>query len=117
MSLTDSTPTQLNAEVTGRLLDVLEDIVHNVEIHFDFSICHPNYKPLQLPVEVIARFQKLPEQMQRKYRSLQLRSFLYGIYYNGSLRSMLTLNGEGNSLNLNLENNIFLGIDIAFYQL
>ncbi len=114
--LLNSPPIQQSTGVTGQLLNVIEDIVHKVEIHSDFSIRHPDYKPLELPTEVIARFQQLPEQMQQKYLSLQLRSFLYGIYYNGSMRSTLALDGDENGLNLDLENNTLLGVDIAFYQ-
>jgi hypothetical protein len=116
MQLLDSTQIQLYTERNRRLLDVLEDIAHKVEIHSDFSIRHSDYKPLELPTEVVARFQQLPEQMQQKYLSLQLRSFLYGIYYNGSMRKTLALDGEENGLNLDLENNTFLGVDIGFYQ-
>lgn len=114
--LLNSPPIQQSTGITGQLLNVIEDIVHNVEIHSDFSIRHPDYKPLELPTEVVARFQQLPEQMQQKYLSLQLRSFLYGIYYNGSMRNVLAPDGEENGLNLDLENNTLLGVDIAFYQ-
>ncbi|PSB27517.1 T3SS effector HopA1 family protein [Chlorogloea sp. CCALA 695] len=113
--LLNSSPTQQSTGVTKQLLDVLEDIVH-IEIHSDFSIRHPDYKPLKLPAEAVDRFQQLPEQMQEKYLSLQLRSFLYGMYYNGSMRSVLAPEGEENGLNLDLENNTLLGVDMAFYQ-
>ncbi len=116
MQLLDSTQNQSHAGVNRRLLDVLEDIVRKVKIQTDFSIRHPDYKPLELPAEAIERFQKMPDSMQKKYLSLQLRSFLYGIYYNGSMRSVLALDGEGNGLPLDLENNTVLGIDVAFYQ-
>ncbi|AFZ24513.1 hypothetical protein Cylst_2283 [Cylindrospermum stagnale PCC 7417] len=116
MALLTSSQTQPLAELTGRLLAVLEDIVHKVEIKSDFSIHHPEYKPLVLPTEVITYFQKMPSQMQQNYLSLRLRSFLYGIYYNGSMRSSLALDGEENALPLNLENNTFLGVDLGFYE-
>jgi hypothetical protein len=116
MQLLDSTQTQLHAGVNSQLLIVLEDIVNKVEIQSNFSIRHPDYKPLELPAEAIERFQKMPDQMQQKYLSLQLRSFLYGIYYNGSMRSALAPDAEGNGLPLDLENNTVLGIDVAFYQ-
>ncbi len=103
-------------QITGRLLKVLEDILHNVEIYPDFSIRHPGYKPLELPSDAVERFQKLPEQMQQKYMSLQLRSFLYGIYYNGYLQNILAPDADENSLILDLENNTFLGVNVAFYQ-
>ncbi|OUL25706.1 T3SS effector HopA1 family protein [Nostoc sp. 106C] len=114
MQLLNSTQSQLT--LTGRLLDVLQDIVRKIEIKSDFSIHHPDYKPLELPSQIIERFQKMPTQMQQKYLSLQLRSFLYGIYYNGSMRTALALNSEGNALPLDLENNTVLGIDISFYE-
>lgn len=116
MQLLDSTQTELHAGVNRRLLNVLEDIVRKVKIQSDFSIRHPDYKPLELPAEVIDWFQKMPDSMQQKYLSLQLRSFLYGIYYNGSMQSTLAPDAEGNGLPLDLENNTVLGIDVAFYQ-
>lgn len=116
MQLLNSHQDQPETALTGRLLDVLQDIVHKVEIKPDFSIHHPDYKPLELPDEVVERFQKMPTQMQQKYVSLQLRSFLYGIYYNGSMRSTLALDGEGNALPLDLENNTVLGVDVGFYE-
>jgi hypothetical protein len=116
MPLLNSTQLQPLTESTGRLLEVLEDIVHKVEIQSDFSIRHPDYKPLELPSEVVTRFQKMPTQIQDKYISLQLRSFLYGIYYNGSMRTALALDTEENSLPLDLENNTVLGVDLGFYE-
>ncbi|NEO51912.1 MAG: hypothetical protein F6K54_01690 [Okeania sp. SIO3B5] len=103
------------AEITGRLKEVLSDIVEKVEISSDFSIRHPEYKPLDLPAEVVARFQALPKQMRDKYLSLQLRSFLYGIYYNGSMQTSLALDSEENDRPLDLENNTFLGVEMEFY--
>ncbi|MEA5603411.1 T3SS effector HopA1 family protein [Nostoc sp. UHCC 0252] len=116
MSLLDLTQPQRFTELTGKLAEVLEDIVHKIEIHTDFSIRHPDYKPLELPSEAVSRFQKMPKQMQQKYLNLQLRSFIYGIYYNGSTKNALALDGETNSLPLDLENNTFLGVDLDFYE-
>ncbi len=106
----------LETNPTGKLLEILQDIVEKVEIRLDFSIHHPDYKPLQLAVEVVERFQLMSNQMQQKYLSLQLRSFLYGIYYNGAMRSGLALDREENNLPLDLENNTLLGVDIEFYE-
>ena len=103
------------AEITGGLKEVLSDIVERVEISSDFCIRHPDYKPLDLPAEVVARFQALPKQMRDKYLSLQLRSFLYGIYYNASMQTSLALDSEENSRPLDLENNTFLGVEMEFY--
>lgn len=116
MQLLDSPQTQLSTGTTGQLLDVLEDIVNKVEIKSDFSICHPEYKPLELPSEAVERFQHLPENMRQKYLSLQLRTFLYGIYYNGAIRTELAPDTDDNSPPLDLENNTIRGVDLGFYQ-
>jgi HopA1 effector protein family len=106
----DTAPQELQA--------ALQDIANKVEIvESNFCIRHPDYKPLELPTEAIERFGQLPSDLQNKYLSLQLRSFLYGIYYNGSLKEALAPNADTDDLALhqNLENNTLLGIDLAFY--
>lgn len=103
---------------SSQLLNTLEDIVNKVQIESNFQITHPNYKPLELPPDAIARFQRVPQEIQAKYLSLQLRSFLYGIYYNGSLKTTLSLEQNTNTANLHqdLENNTFLNVDLEFYE-
>ncbi|MBW4688255.1 MAG: hypothetical protein KME40_25000 [Komarekiella atlantica HA4396-MV6] len=116
---------QLLASLESQLQDVpeslqtsLEDIVHQVQIESHYSIRHPDYQPLELPESAVSRFQQLPLDLQNKYLGLQLRSFLYGIYYNGSLKRDLGSNAEVTNLalNQNLENNTLLGVDLAFYD-
>jgi hypothetical protein len=114
--LLDSPQIQRSDVATGRLLDALQDIVSKVQIQSDFCIRHPDYKPFELPAEVVARFQQLPADFQRKYLSLQLRSFLYGIYYNGCMRTALAPDADSNPLPLDLENNTLLGVDLGFYN-
>ncbi|MEH2398128.1 T3SS effector HopA1 family protein [Nostoc sp.] len=118
MQLRNSSQTQQPDSASQHLLDTLQDIVSNVQIHPNFCISHPNYKPLELPDEVVARFQRMPTDIQNKYFSLQLRSFLYGIYYNGSMRATLAPDADsvGLALQQDLENNTRLGVDIAFYE-
>ncbi len=60
--LLDSPQTKIDIR-SNRLQTVLEDIVNQVEIRTDFSVRHPDYKPLELPEEAVARFQKMPQQM------------------------------------------------------
>ena len=93
------------------LRDVLWDISNHVEIQSDFSIHHPGYKPLELPAETVSRFQHIPSELQQKYLSLRLQSFLYGVYYNGSMREALAIATEetNSTLQPNFENNTFLG--------
>lgn len=95
----------------------LQDMVHNLHISANFCIQHPDYQPFELPPEMVARLQKLPPEQQRHYLSLQLRSFLYGIYYNGSMRQALAPESEMvQAAQPNWENNTFLGVDLGFYQ-
>ncbi|MCJ8279567.1 MAG: T3SS effector HopA1 family protein [Rivularia sp. ALOHA_DT_140] len=114
--LINSNQTQIINEDNGKLIDVLQDIACNVEIKSHFCILHPNYQPLELPEETIARFENLSNQMQQKYLSLQLQNFLYGIYYNGSLQSQLALDNQTKNLPIDLDNNSILGIDVDFYE-
>lgn len=118
MQLGNFSQTQQPDSASQQMLDTLQDIVSNVQIHSNFSISHPNYKPLELPDEVVARFQLMPADIQNKYLSLQLRSFLYGIYYNGSMRTTLAPDTDSAGLapHQDLENNTRLGVDIAFYE-
>jgi HopA1 effector protein family len=116
MQVLDSLQRQLSISASDRVLNSLQDIAQNVQIQSDFCICHPNYKPLELPAEAIARFEQLPLDLQNKYMSLQLQSFLYGIYYNGSMKASLALDSTDNLLHQNLENNSFLGVDLDFYE-
>ncbi|MEA5552449.1 T3SS effector HopA1 family protein [Anabaena cylindrica UHCC 0172] len=116
MQLLKSSHNQSIVKSNNQLLDILQDMVHKIDIKSNFYIHHADYKPLELPTEVVGRFQKMPVEMQQKYLSLQLRSFLYGIYYNGSMQSALALDGEANGLPLDLENNTVLGIDMGFYE-
>ncbi|MBD2167797.1 hypothetical protein H6G04_25765 [Calothrix membranacea FACHB-236] len=118
MQLLDSLQHRLLVDAPQNALNAIQDIARNIQFQSNFSICHPAYKPLELPEEVVTRFQNVPLELQTKYLSLQLRSFIYGIYYNGSLRNTLAL-GESSSnllLQQNLENNTLLGVDWEFYQ-
>jgi HopA1 effector protein family len=98
------------------LAETLQNIVKDVQIKANFSITHPDYKPFELPQELLARILNMPGEIQDKYLSLMMRSFLYGIYYNASMVKSLTVDNEGKNLALDLENNTFLGVDLDFYQ-
>jgi HopA1 effector protein family len=116
----DSLQTSL-LDVPQPLQVLLQDIANNLEIQSFYSIKHPNYKPLELPSEAVSRFQQLPSDLQNKFLKLQLSNFLYGVYYNGSLKKVLAIDAdETDSINKNiaqkLENNTFLGVDVAFYD-
>lgn len=99
-----------------RLSRVLQDIATNVTIEPNFCIRHPQYQPFQVPAEMTGRFDNIPADLRQKYLSLQLRSFLYGIYYNGSLQAELALENSSQPKTRfqNLENNTYLGMDVSF---
>ena len=102
---------------TNQLLDSLFDIASNIQIESNFCIIHPNYQAFALPKKVADRFQQNLPVLQRKYLTLLLRNFIYGIYYNGSLKNILALNAEPANLlpHQTLENNYIFGNDWEFY--
>ncbi|BAZ41701.1 hypothetical protein NIES4101_76690 [Calothrix sp. NIES-4101] len=106
-------------ETTDKLTETLQNITSDIQIEANFCIRHPNYQPFALPADVVARFERNPPQLQQKYRVLLLRNFIYGIYFNASLRNSLTNTplrvSKVYSLHHNLENNSILGIDKEFY--
>ncbi|MEA5626812.1 T3SS effector HopA1 family protein [Nostoc sp. UHCC 0251] len=115
MQLLDSLQSQLLTSAPNRVLDSLQDIANHVQIQSNFCISHPAYKPFEISTEVVTRFQRIPSDLQNKYLSLQLQSFLYGIYYNGSMQAALAEDASL-ALHQNLENNTFLGVDLEFYD-
>lgn len=117
MQLLNSLHTQLS-EIPESLQTTLYDIVHKLEIESQYSIKHPDYPTLELQASVTSRFQKLSPALQNKYLSLQLRSLIYSLYYNGAMKTTQLPNAEtpNLALNQNLENNTYLGVDLAFYD-
>lgn len=118
MQLLDTQPHQQLKTIPARLQDFLTEIVNQIQIESKFCIRHPDYKPIEVPPEAIEHFQKLPLELQDKYLSSQLQSFLYGIYYNGALRTVMAseTDEDDSALPQDLENNTFLGVDLDFYE-
>jgi hypothetical protein len=118
MQVLDSLEIQQATAPPKQVLDSLQDIATQVQIQPNFGVSHPDYKPLELPDEAVDHFQRLPLELQQKYRSVKLQSFLYGIYYNGSLRKALAPEAESTGLapHQNLENNTYMGVDLEFYD-
>jgi hypothetical protein len=100
---------------TNQILDSLFDIANNIRIEPNFCIYHPHYQPFALPANIANRFQQNPPSLKHKYLSILLRNFLYGIYYNGSLQTVLAANNHRSS-HLNLIENNSLGVDQDFYE-
>ncbi len=116
MQLTQPTFKQFSTEANPEFIQVLCNIASQVELQSNFSIHHPEYKPFELPEEVVTSLVKMPKQVQQRYASLQLRGFLYGIYYNGHLLKSLALDVDSKDLPKNLENSTFLGVDQQFIE-
>jgi hypothetical protein len=103
---------------TNHIINSLFDIASNIQISPNFCIQHPNYQPFALPATVANRFKHNSPDLQHKYLALLLRNFLHGIYYNGSLQTVLSVNADhGNySPHKSLEENYNVGIDGDFYE-
>jgi hypothetical protein len=101
-------------DIDPALLATLYDIASKVELQSDFRIVHPDYQPFELSPEIVASLRKLPHDIQQRYACLQLRGFLYGIYYNGHLLPSLALDAVKKQLPTDLENSTFLGVDQDF---
>ncbi len=112
---------QLNNHFNNHFLYNLEDICRHINLLPDFSIIHTKYTPYNLEPDAIIFLKKLPKSIQNQHINLQLRSFLYDIYFNGSLKS-LKLELIDDDLNENItkqeviENNSVRGINRNFYN-
>jgi len=116
MQLLDTVQNQLLG-VPETLQISLQDIVNQIQILSYYCVKHPDYKPLDLPESAVSHFQQLPLNIQTRHLSLLLRNLLYGIYYNGSLRTAQVPDKESTNLALNqVENNSLFGVDLAFYE-
>ncbi|MDJ0703181.1 MAG: T3SS effector HopA1 family protein [Leptolyngbyaceae cyanobacterium MO_188.B28] len=118
MQLLDTLQSQRFDAFAARLLDALEDIVHNVQIASNFGIHHPNYRSMELRAARADCLQQLPMDLQNQYLSLQLQSFLYAIYYNGSYRpsSVPETDAVSSSPSKPIENNTVKGLNLKFYE-
>jgi hypothetical protein len=98
---------------SSELQAALQDIVDHVQFDADFRISHPKYEPLELELEVLKRLQPLPPDMKRQYLSIQLRSFLHSIYWNGT-RPALSSSATGH--NKPRENDAVNPTNLPLYQ-
>ena len=97
-----------------QLLDTLFDIVNKVKIESDFCISHPDYDSLETTSEILPQLQQLPVNLQNRYLSRQLGSFLYEIYYDDNQRNNPT--PDISSVSSPLQNNTVTGLNLEFYE-
>jgi HopA1 effector protein family len=108
---------QLLKSVSPHLLKILEEISSKFDIQSNFTITHPDYKPMELTVELANSLQQLPRDIQNKYLNLQLRTLIYEIYYKGSLKSVIDKDTDVHS-DVNseiLQHNTIRGIKRDYY--
>ena len=74
MQVLDSIYNQL-FQLPKELQIALQNIVDHLEIKSFYSIKHPDYKLLELPESVIARFKNLSLDIQEKHLRIHLRNF------------------------------------------
>jgi hypothetical protein len=86
MQLTNSLEEPSNS--IDRLQVAFKDIASNIQIQSDFCILHPNYQPWQLEADKVASLQRLPMEVQHKYLNMQLRNFIYGVYFSGNIKTI-----------------------------
>jgi hypothetical protein len=96
----------------------LQDIVRNIRIEARGCIRHPNYRSMELPTDVEQRLKHLPIELQNRYLSLQLKSFLYNVYFRGSWprNSQFENSVTRQTTQPSLKNNTTGGLNIEFYD-
>ncbi|MDJ0676726.1 MAG: T3SS effector HopA1 family protein [Calothrix sp. MO_167.B42] len=103
---------------THSIYDYLSDITKNIHIEPNFYIYHPDYQPFTLQPKIVERLQKIPPELKQKYLQLLLRNFIYGIYFSGTLKHILSENTKQKNYlpYQNIEDNLIVGIDWKFYE-
>ncbi len=96
-------------------LKILTEIIENIEIDRNFIIRHPDYPPLQLEPETIARFQHISPQLRSKYLKIQVQNYLYDLYFSHSLISLKQIDIAAQQP-APIKNNKIDGVDIDFYR-
>ena len=116
MQVLDHSHRQMPIDTPKFLEAALTDIVNQIEFSSDFCITHSKYQPWQLPAETVTRYQQLPSDIQNQYLRMRLCDFLYGIYFDGSLKTALAPDVDSVDMQQHLENKTYLEVDLEFYQ-
>ena len=99
--------------------DYLSDIIENVNIESKFCIHHHNYNKFTLSAKIIERLKNISLELQQKYLHTLLKRFIYGIYFSGRLKGILSLtsNDKKYLLSPDIESESIIGVDWKFYKL
>jgi HopA1 effector protein family len=104
-------PDRISSPSAHSLLDILQDIAHHVHLEENGTISHPVHGSVQ-PDD---RFQSLPPVLQQRFLSLQLRNFLYDIYFSGSHSTAACCFADTARVDAPLENNRAWGLNLDFF--
>ncbi|MCM1983596.1 T3SS effector HopA1 family protein [Lyngbya confervoides] len=91
------------------------EMVQTLDISQKYCIRQPGCRDYELSAEMIERLQTLSPDVQQRSWIYQLRSYLYGTVYNGSLRKVLAADQPAEPI-ISVENDSFMGVDLQFYQ-
>jgi hypothetical protein len=92
---------------------ILEEIVIAIEIDEDFTVRHPDYPPLELEAETVARLKSLPLQLQAKYLTTQVNNYLYDLYFSHAIQTVAETEAQAQQP-ATIQNNLVNGIDRDF---
>ena len=103
------------------MFNTLQDIAQNIQIESNFRISHPDYTSLEVANELVEKLQQLPDEIQSRYLSLQLRNFIHSIYYKGCqtpLDKQLepSKSSPSEASKSLVENNTIHGLNLEFYE-
>ncbi|CCH66681.1 hypothetical protein RINTHH_5260 [Richelia intracellularis HH01] len=106
-------------ENTVNKSDYLSDIIENVNIESKFCINHHNYNKFTLSPKIVERLKNISLELQQKYLHILLKRFIYGIYFSGRLKSILSpiSNDKKYLLSPDIESESIIGVDWKFYKL
>jgi HopA1 effector protein family len=97
--------------VPDSIKNVLMDISKNVTFGEEPKISHPYYQPWELDQDRQEQFYRLPEEGRRYHLFKHLRTYIYGLYYNGTLKYFLSPKYKSGKSKV-LRNDQLIGIDV-----
>jgi HopA1 effector protein family len=98
-------------KVPDSIKNALMDISKNVTFGEEPKIFHSYYQPWELDQDRQEQFYRLPEEGRRYHLFKHLRTYIYGLYYNGTLKYFLSPQYKSDKSKV-LRNDQLIGIDV-----
>lgn len=114
MPLQNSLDNRISDTFDLQIHNVIEELVNQIEITSDFCLNYPNYNSWEFSSEIKNRLEKLAAELQNRYLSLRLASFIYQIFSNCASKN--TVSNEELPRESILENNTWWGLNVDFCQ-